>query len=80
MTDAQKVRTLNEHCDRYGAGFYLTSQSYHGRAFRARVSKGVFQVLYRWPDSDNANWIAVGDDAKYWNHNGRPIGNLPCNR
>jgi hypothetical protein len=63
------ARALREHCDRYGAGFYTQ----RGRMYGARVKGGTLQWLAGFP----SNWVDAPEGAHYWNHNGRPIGNLP---
>ena len=68
QTPQQLVRAINLHCDK-GNGIYTTA----GRCFRARVCQGVVQVT---PDFGES-WIAVGSTMRFWDSNGRRIGNLP---
>lgn len=73
LTPRQTAKTLQDHCNRYGAGFYLKSPAgFCGRAYGARVRGGIVEIK-TGPDE----WQTLPDAASFWNHNGRSIGNLP---
>lgn len=69
-THRQIARKLNDHHQKFCAGFYLSNGD---RCFRARVKAGVLEVM-TWDTTGDEQWTALDlNTTTVHDHNGRRI-------